>query len=230
MTYSAEDFERIAEAVGVPAAKVAKEGLLLDIAAEFYRLDRSSPKRTPPSVLTPRLKSVHSNAIRLLAALKIYEPELGADGPPRDLLAVLASHTEHYEEPAILQATDRVGKMVEILNAFEEAAEAAKTLEQYSELALGSVETVHKPLTTPGNKGDAAVNNWLDAAMTIYKRVSGRPIGTSVGSPESKAAGKPGGPLIRFLTAAGAPLGLKYSEKAWRKRIRSISESATPVD
>lgn len=230
MTYSAEDFERIAEAVGVPVTKVTEESVAFETAAREYRLNDNTPKRVPPSVWNPKLRSIHKNAERLLESLGIDDPADAADGPPSDLLAVLASHTKDNEEAIILRATDRVGKLVEILNALEEAAEAAKTLAQYSGLAIENVKMVHKPLTTPGNKGDVAVNKWIDAAATIYKRISGRPVSTSVGSPESKSAGKPGGPLIRFLKAAGAPLSLEYSEEAWRKRIRSIVKSDTSVD
>lgn len=224
MTYSAEDFERIAKAVGVTVNKVTEESAAFETAARDYRLNNNTSKRVPPSVWSPKLRSIRKNAERLLASLDIYDPAEAADGPPPELLAVLASHNEDNEEPVILRATDRVGNLVETLNALEEAAEAARTLEQYSELAIESVKTVHKPLTTPGNKGDVAVNKWIDAAATIYTRITGRPVGTSVGSPESKAAGKPRGPLIRFLTAAGAPLGIEYTGEAWRERIKRVKD------
>ena len=72
-----------------------------------------------------------------------------------------------------------------------------------------------------GNSGDAAGNDCIAAMMSIYRRITGKKPATSVGA-TGRNEGIPGGPLIRFLQAAGKPLGIQYGEDAWRSRVRTI--------
>ena len=69
------------------------------------------------------------------------------------------------------------------------------------------------------------VHGWIRDMAKIYRHVTGETPGTSVGASESSNAGEEGGPFIRFLQAASAPLGIKRSESAWRSRIRSALRS-----
>jgi hypothetical protein len=46
------------------------------------------------------------------------------------------------------------------------------------------------------------------------------------GSPRALADSFAAGPLIRFLEAASKPLGIEFSEDAWRSRVRTILEGA----
>jgi hypothetical protein len=48
------------------------------------------------------------------------------------------------------------------------------------------------------HQGDVALNNWIAAVMSIYKRIMGKEPGTSVAAPGSARRGKADGPLIRF--------------------------------
>ena len=85
-----------------------------------------------------------------------------------------------------------------------------------TKLAIGN-------LTVPkGHQGDAAVNNWIAAMMEIYRKITGAEPATSVGHVDQPNEGIASGPFIRFLQAAGEPLGISYSEDAWRSRVRTI--------
>ena len=56
--------------------------------------------------------------------------------------------------------------------------------------------------------------------MTLYEKITGRKARTSIAAPGKPGEGNPTGPLIRFLVAAGKPLGIDYSAGSWRGRIR----------
>jgi hypothetical protein len=58
--------------------------------------------------------------------------------------------------------------------------------------------------------------------MSLYKQISGKKPGISVGSPGRAGHGKPGGPLIRFLETAGKPLGIRLSSASLAGRIRDV--------
>ena len=63
--------------------------------------------------------------------------------------------------------------------------------------------------------------------LNLYRKITGEEPRTSVGGPNKSNEGIAAGPLIRFLGAAGKPLGIKFSEDAWRSRVRTILEGAS---
>jgi hypothetical protein len=63
--------------------------------------------------------------------------------------------------------------------------------------------------------------------MSLYRTITGSDPATSVGAPERPNEGIAGGPLIRFLEAAGKPLQIEFSGDAWRSRARTILPSAS---
>ena len=69
------------------------------------------------------------------------------------------------------------------------------------------------------------MNNWIAAMMEIYRKITGAEPATSVGQVDQPNEGIASGPFIRFLQAAGEPLGISYSEDAWRSRVRTILET-----
>ena len=81
-----------------------------------------------------------------------------------------------------------------------------------------------------GNPGDMAINDWMAEMMSIYRLITGKEPATSVGGPDRPNAEIAGGPLIRFLSAAGRPLNLKLDEDAWRSRARTVLKGARPQD
>jgi hypothetical protein len=181
-----------------------------------------------PTQLRRKIRQVERSARRLLKDLGIPRDEQdnlkieeAYDGPgDTEVLKVLSWAEAHDEDPVIL-ATRRLGRLAEI----SEAISAAANIEKWARQGNQEV-TEFGHLTVPkGNQGDAAVNHWIAAMLPLYTQISGNDPGTSVGSPGTDNEGIAGGPLIRFLEAAGKPLSINYSSEAWRSRIRGILPS-----
>jgi hypothetical protein len=230
-TYSEEDIELIAAAIGQEVANVAAHRKLFEAAAHGFRLSRGlpqarsrSPRRTP-SQSKAKLLQISQSSRRLLKHLGVPRDGLGRvriedayDGPGDfEILQVLSWAVDHDENPVVV-ATRRVGRLAEIL----EAIEAASDLEQWAEQSAEEVVefgqlTVHK-----GHRGDMPLNDWIAAMLAAYKQITGKDPATSVGAPERDNEGVPGGPLLRFLEAAGKPLGIELTPDAWRSRVRGL--------
>jgi hypothetical protein len=73
-----------------------------------------------------------------------------------------------------------------------------------------------------GHVGEAAVNDWIAAMMSIYKQITGKNPGISVVAPSRPGRGKAAGPFIRFLEAVGKPLGIQSSPNSLAGRIKDI--------
>ena len=220
-TYCKADYEHIATAIGgnVNVDMVMGHANHFEAAAIWYRSNSSSPNRTPPAQLSKRLKRIASAARKLLGHLGINDPAEAADGPTEmTILEFLASAGDGSED-SVNRATGRIGRLVEIL----EAVEAARDLERRADIAARDVIEIGDLIVPKGHRGEAAVNDWIEAMITVYKKIAGRKPGTSVDAIERTA----GGPLIRFLETAGEPLGIAYSAAAWRKRIR-VNLKAAP--
>ena len=65
------------------------------------------------------------------------------------------------------------------------------------------VAKIGKLTVREGNSGDDAINDWIAAMMSLYRRITGKEPATSVGAPKRPNEGIAAGPLIRFLEAAG---------------------------
>jgi len=118
-------------------------------------------------------------------------------------------------------ATRRIGRLAELV----EAIAAANDLERWARYATDEISKFGGLTVPKGHRGDVAVNDWIAAMLSIYGQITGKGPGTSVGAPASDNRGVPGGPLIRFLEAAGKPLGIECPPDAWRSRIRGILEN-----
>ena len=73
-----------------------------------------------------------------------------------------------------------------------------------------------------GHHGQVAVNEWIAAMMSIYQKITGIDPGISVVAPGRTDRGKAAGPLIRFLEAAGKPIGIEFSPDFFAGRIKDI--------
>jgi hypothetical protein len=113
--------------------------------------------------------------------------------------------------------------LAEIIDGVAAAAE----LERRASKAPIEVADIGKLTVREGNLGDDAVNDWIAAMMGLYRSITGREPTTSVGAFGQPNEGVAGGPLIRFLEAAGKPLGIEFSEEAWRSRVRTILKGAS---
>ena len=226
-TYSTEDHERIAAAIGQDVRDVVEHKRLFEWAANWYGLDRGlprdappRPRRTPPSKMRENQRLAKS-ARRLLKDLEIKDHEEAADGPGNfDLLEALAA-AEPASEDAVTNATTRIGQLV----TMTDAVDAALELERRALEAAQDAIAIGKLTVPKGHQGEAPVNNWIASMMETYRKITGSEPATSVGHIDQPNEGIASGPFIRFLQAAGEPLGLSYSEDAWRSRVRTIQEA-----
>lgn len=222
MTYKTSDIRRICEAISVSCDEVLEYRPQFEAAAHWFRLDTKGPKRIPPSQLERNLISIAKKARRLLDALGIDDTTAASDGPSQTAIFQALEAAAVNGETEMLRATERVGRLVETL----EGLAAASDIERWANEAATETLNTLRMITPAGHQGDAAANNWIAAMIGLYCKITGRDPGTSVGMPTSKNEGEAAGPLIRFLAAAGKPLGLEYSTDAWRARVRLILENS----
>ena len=121
-------------------------------------------------------------------------------------------------EDAVVRATARIGRLVEIL----EAVDATREIKRRAEIGPEDVVRVGEMVVPKGHHGETAVNDWIAAMMSIYKQITGKEPGISVAVPGRPDRGKAYGPLIRFLGAVGRPLGIQLSPESFAGRIRDI--------
>jgi hypothetical protein len=222
-TYTHTNFEQIATAIGVGVKPVANLEAQFEAAALWFRLDKRRPRRTAPSKQREKLNQVAKSARRLLKSLGINDPHEAADGPgDPEIFKALVLAGEPDENP-VVEATWRIGRLVEIVEGVAAAAE----FERRAQKATTEVAEVGKLTVQEGNPGDDAVNDWIAAMLGIYRTLTGKEPATSVGAPGRPNKGKAAGPLIRFLRAAGKPLNIEFSEDAWRSRVRTILKGAS---
>jgi hypothetical protein len=81
-TYSNDDFERIATALGVSPHAVVSHRNEFEAAAVWYRADCSSPRRVPPSTIIRQANMIAAAAKKLLGHLEIYDYRDALKGPP----------------------------------------------------------------------------------------------------------------------------------------------------
>ncbi len=223
-TYSREDFKRIAAAIGKSVADVGRHEKQFEAAAMWHRLYRRAPKgkAASPSATQERMKQIASDARKLLRHLAIYDYRNAPDGPGDiDLLAFLASAEDGEDE--VVRATARIGRLVEVFEAFD----AARDLERLSRKATEDATRFGGPLPK-GRRGKPALNIWIADMMSIYKKITGKEPRASVVA-TGPNSGKATGPFIRFLAAASKPLATKdepISADSLRERVRAISTDA----
>jgi hypothetical protein len=222
-TYKQSNFEQIAAAIGVDVGQIAKRANVFETAALWFRLDSRRPKRAAPSRSREKLDRLAKNAGGVLKSLGINDPDEAYDGPgDPEILRALVLAGEPNEDP-VIEATRRMGRLVEITDCVAAAAE----FDRRAKKAAAEVARVGKLTVREGNPGDDAVNDWIAAMMSLYRRITGKEPRTSVRGPDKPNEGIADGPLIRFLEAAGKPLGVEFSEDAWRSRVRTILKGAS---
>lgn len=220
--YKPENLESIAAALALPVEDLSPLVDRLEGGALWYRLCKNSPARITPSRLTRRLKLVASQSERLLKSLGIEDIAAAADGPNDPVVLEALASTDGPSEEDILTAAERIARLSELLNSVL----AASDLNRWAEVALDRSKRVGKQITPIGHVGDWGTNEWIASMMEIYEDLTGRKARTSVGGEGQHNAGEAAGPLIRFLMAAQAPIGLDLGSDALRSRIRTILKHA----
>jgi hypothetical protein len=217
--YSSEDFEQVAAAIHVDVTRVRRHEKQFEAAAMWYRLGQNALKiqRVTPFVMRRRMTQIANAARKLLRHLGVWDPAQAPDGPGIAVLQVLAS-TDDGTEDAVVRATARIGRLVEIL----EAADAVRELERRAHMGAEDVVRIGKLTVPKGHQGEATLNDWIASMMSIYKQITGNDPGISVVAPGRRGRGKAAGPLIRFLEVAGKPIGIQLSADSFAGRIKDI--------
>lgn len=216
--YSPKDFVLIAEAIDVPLDKVTVHAGAFEKGAEFIRSGERRPHRPPPSEIRRKLGKMATAATRLLEHMGVSDVQDAADGPDDEEVQNWLADATPGGEDSVLADMEKIGLLVEALDAREATYRVRRAA-----LKAGN-DPVYGLIVPPGNTGDDIVNGWIATMMSLFTRITGKPAGTSVGGPGRHNEGISGGPLIRFLLAAGLPVGLDQSEDALRRRIRLIQE------
>ena len=220
-TYTTEDFEEIAAAIGVKVSQVIRHQNRFEAAAALYRSDCRSPRRVPPSTIARRARAIAAAAKKLLHHLEVLDYRNAADGPGDfGLLEALAS-AEGGTEDDVIRATERVGRLAEIFDAID----AAQELEQRGRKAAKDAAETGKLTTLRGRRGGYVLNDWIAEMMPIYEELTGKRPRISV-----TARGKASGPFHRFLHAASKPLevdGQPLPFGAVREKARALVERAS---
>jgi hypothetical protein len=221
--YEQLNFEQIATAIGVDVDQVVKHSNLFEAAACWYQLDKNRPRRVAPSSLRRKIDQIAKDARRLLKSLGVRNPDAAADGPgDPDILNALVLLGEPNEDP-VIEGTRRIGRLLEIIDG----AAAAAEFERRAKKAATEVTMAGKLSVREGNPGDDTINDWIEAMMSIYRRITGKEPRTSVGSPNKSNEGIGAGPLIRFLQVAAEPINeINIAEDALRSRVRTILKGA----
>jgi hypothetical protein len=210
-TYTTANFEQIATAIGTAVKPVADLKAQFQASALWFRLDSRRPRRPAPSKQHGKLTQVAKNARRLLKSLGTNDPAEALDGPGDPEIFTALVLTGEPDENAVLEATRRIGRLVEIVEWIATAAE----FERRAQKAATELAAVGNLTVREGNTGDDAVSDWLAAMLGIYRTLTGKEPATSVGAPDRANEGIAAGPLIEF------------SEDAWRSRVRTILKDAS---
>ncbi len=220
-TYSNQSLERIADAIGCDAGEVKDQVGRFEAAAAWYRLDKRAPTRVTPSALKRKLKTVSSQAQRLLKSLGIGDAERAMDGP-EDPAIVAALELSRHERDRLTRAGEQLARMALMLEGIQAIVEVGRFGQEAGRVAPEAVrKIVHR-----GHRGDDPLNNWIEAMLVLYETLTGKGPQTSIAAPGRPDRGEAGGPLIRFLQTAGEPLGLLKSPHSWRERIRLLERGA----
>ena len=122
-TYEQADFRQIAAAVGISIDQVVRHESQFEAAARWYRLGKRRPAHIAPSKLVEKLGRVGNNARRLLNSLGIKTPEEASDGPGDIEILDARVLSADPTEDLVLEATRRIGRLVEIVDTTAAAAE-----------------------------------------------------------------------------------------------------------
>jgi hypothetical protein len=158
---------------------------------------------------------------KLIRLLGVTE-ETAEDGLPDRKLEDALVNAGDKDEYAISQLAEAITCY---RKDFPAALEAAEELARSAALGKSGAEQVRELTVTPGFHGREDLNGWIDDMLGLYSKITGHKVATSVRKPIGPDAGKAHGPLVRFLSAAGKPLGLQFSDDAWRSRVKTAEKA-----
>ena len=160
-----------------------------------------------------RAKKIADAARRLLLHLGIPNPDEAIDGPGDIEIQELLAAAEDGDEDPVIESTARIGRLVEIVQAIEAAAQ----IHRRAQKSVREVVQFGKLTVPKSHLGNDAANDWIAAVLPLYQQITGKKPGTSVGAIGRANEGVASGPLLRFFAAAGHPVKIRMSPQAWRK-------------
>ena len=98
-------------------------------------LAAKTPNSYSPSVMRRRATKIDDAARGLLRTLGVLNPADAADGPGDIEIQELLASVEDRDEDLIVEATDRIGRLVEVIKAVQ----AAKLIQRHAQKATGDV-------------------------------------------------------------------------------------------
>lgn len=212
LIYERHHYEKIAAAIGKPLDAVEAHARAFEAAARLYQQPDFRAGFLKPSEGRKRLLRISSAAKRLLDALGVQDAAEAPDGPSPEVMFLL-NFADSADEDAIVNATERLGRLVVMLQGIK----AATTISPAAAEAAEHIIRIGQLIVPKGNQA-GRTSHWVDSLASIYEKITGRPAGMSV----KPATGEAGGPFLRFLVTAGAPLGIEESPQALRSLFRGV--------
>ena len=231
-TYSKNDYERIAHAIGRSMADVLQHTNEFEAAATWYRLnippaerdgastserrkqrpkkpktpsERSEQRSKKPKTLSQLRKKanqIEAAAKKLLRHLGVYHCREAPDGPGDRDLLIFLASYGATSEEEVTQATAQIGRLAELSGA----TTATKFLEACA--AEAAQEAINFGRLIPeGHLGDLPENQWVAAMMSLYEKITGRKPRTSIIAPGRPRRGKASGPLNSLLGSCWSTIG-----------------------
>ena len=226
-TYSNQDFERIAAAIGKGPAHVIQYANRFEAAAAWYRLYCRAPKGVHPADTGKRMRQIANAAHKLLRHLEIYDYRKAPDGPADVTLLEFLASAENGGEDVVIHATAQIGCLAEIFATID----AARGLERHGRKAVKDAEQLSRLISIKGRRGDHAVNVWLAEMMSTYKALTQSDPRISVVS-SGPNRGEPSGPFLSRGLArswlADAPRRARAQARRARRYGRGQRERARP--
>lgn len=196
-------------------------------ALELSTAEAQSEEQTPPNEANCGLKAksdlnllrrkLGRTAAKLMRLMDVT-PETAEDGIPDSELEDALVDTGYADGAAIGEVVSAIADYRQDLTT---AIEAAERLATSASSAKSGTAALRESIVIPGHHGQPDINSWIGDMITLYTAITGRTVGTSIRPGTDRNAGQADGPLIRFLAAAGKPLGLEFTPHGWRSRIRT---------
>jgi hypothetical protein len=152
-TYSTEDFEHIAVAIGVEVRDVIRYRNTFEAAATWYRADCRRPRRVPPSTIKRQAMLIAAAAKKLLRRLEIYDYRNAPEGPQDLALLEALASAEDGAEDDVLRASERVARLVGIFDGID----AAQELQRCGGKAANDAAQIGRLTTLRGRRRECRV-------------------------------------------------------------------------
>lgn len=214
--YSDNDYELIAEALGVLPSRVKRHSEAFEGAARWYRLEVGSPPRRPstkPSDVRKKLLQISKAATRLLGHLGVADANDAAEGPAdREIFDALVLAYEDASEDDCLRSIQAIAVLPQIVASACAAIDIRGRATQAARDSFDFGES--RGLKT--YDGNRPLNQWVSAMLGIYNALTGV-------DPFSTLKYGRGSKLCSFLDAAGRPLKIEQTPSQWRERVKALA-------